>query len=592
MDDGTDALSVVKDILQVDASLMDYIKDKKKSLNNVKSLGLHPEAYITATCSNLINDMDGVESELSEYTSSIQSAHNQTSRISALKPNYQSTSARFDKMLANFEQERKNDSLILNKSRRGNYDDFESQTSLRRATPVDDAVFNDRFKIHLNESPKSNSILSITQSPDFDSQRLLEKTKSQLINDNRKMLAYLEKELHERQQKEMNKILLEHESLLELEIQRLHDKYAIESKARRAALYTQLEKEKRVAIQEIDDEFLCDEANVETKARQLLQMEIVNLRQDKATALLKMHEETLGRLRKEMLEKSTIETQQELTKLKEALNKGSELRLTQLREELEHVKKIKLKEVEDRAKIALDDESSRLSCEHATQLSEKVHALETRLREHHRFEIRQLEQQLAIEETRVLNDLTIKMHEVHNIKINEVEEQHSRQSRQRLHELQLGYENEFHSRVDTLKASLDQQLETELRAHLSKHQTDLADALDNTKVQFIQHLERLRREWSYVFNCTKPLPSVQSPTKDVGKWIDNVANEFAQISSQNATLVETVDRLSKQLLALKVKNQRNHDSEEINHIRVELDERNQIIKQLYHANESLLKRVQ
>ncbi|KDO34004.1 hypothetical protein SPRG_01278 [Saprolegnia parasitica CBS 223.65] len=398
---------------------------------------------------------------------------------------------------------------------------------------------------------------------DAETAELVGTTKKNLSQDNHALLARTRQDLLSQRQRELNDILLRNEHQMELEKQSLVDRLSVESKLRRAALQAELDEERSRIIREIEAAHHAEEDKVEDEARATLARELQAERDISARKLLASREALLAQLRAEALQRHEREMREELEKLEDALSMGSKLRLDQLQQQLTHRAQTKLRDVEDRAKVALEEEMETLSSKHATQLTTKVHAMQSHLAEQHRVEVARLQHKLSIDETRVLNDLT---------------------------ELQVAYENEFAARLVTVRASLEADLAQRTEVYLRAQRAEVATAIESATAHFHQRLERLRRELRLVAGKVPPstrLHTVQT-LADVATWVDAVASEVADVAGQQAGLLDTLEKLAKQLVA--ARREKADLEAEVQRVILQLDEKDRACQQLYLANESLLQR--
>ncbi|OQR85373.1 hypothetical protein ACHHYP_11898 [Achlya hypogyna] len=558
MDEGDDPLRLVQDILDADATLLDYVKERASQGK------LHPEAVITAACSDLMSDLDDVESAISLCDSTRSGAVALRARR---KQSFASTTARFDAMLTSL-----------------------SRDATSSAWQSDRASYS---KLHTPRAT-NNPACEQQRRMDTETEAILASTRNKLAIERQEVLARVRQDLQERRQRELNVILLENERRVELETQSLTEKFAIESKLRRAALLVQLDEEKARAFKDIEDAFLKEEAKVEEEARAALAREIQDRREAAATKLLLAHEAELSRLRTETLRQHESETEQEMAKLKAALSMGSTLRLDQLTQQLARQLQAKLEAVETSATTALDAEMEKRAANHEAEVTTKVHALQQELRATHRDEMARLEQRLVVAESRALNDVTMTMHAAHVAQMDAVEARHRVEVENRRRELQVAYEKEFAARLAATTESLEWELTQQLEAQARDQKAALAAALDETTARFGRRLERLRRELRIVVPTvppSTPLHTLQT-LADVVAWVDTVGADVADVAGQHAGLLDTIERLSKQVLAAKRNEPKTAQLQaEVNRVLAELDDKSRVCQQLYMANDGLLRRL-
>ncbi|EQC31074.1 hypothetical protein SDRG_11260 [Saprolegnia diclina VS20] len=584
MDD--DPLRLVQDIVAGDATLLAYAHGSPRSLSPTKML---PEAYISAACSDLMDEMDGVESELSRCTAS---AHGSVRSPSAMD----STTARFDAMLANLERESR---CVSEKSSdtnrpRGLASVTHDGTSLslgRRPCYTPARVQPPSASSSFESSSRPSLEWAYVRKADAETAELVDTTKKQLSHDNQALLARIRQDLLSQRQRELNDILLRNEHQMELEKQSLVDKLCVESKLRRAALQAELDEERTRVIHAIEAAHHTEEAKVEDEARAALARELQAEREISASKLLASREASLAKVRAETLERHDRVMREELDKLEDALSMGSKLRLDQLQQQLTRQAQAKLCDVEARAKVALEKELETLSSGHATQLTTKVHAMQSHLAEQHRIEVARLQHKLSIDETRVLNDVTLQMHDIHTTNLRDLEARHRDESARRCQELQVAYEKEFAARLATVTASLEADLAQRTEVYVRAQRAEVATALESATARFHQRLDRLLRELRLVAGKVPPstrLHTVQT-LADVATWVDAVASEVADVAGQQAGLLDALEKLAKQLVA--ARREKSDLEAEVQRAIKQLDEKDRACQQLYLANESLLQRL-
>lgn len=406
-----------------------------------------------------------------------------------------------------------------------------------------------------------------------------------------------------------------HDTSIQEQLSRLELELTTEMEREKMELSTQLQEEFRIHLEKMQEGHRESLARWEIEQRQELEQQLLTHREAMVASLLKTQEERSAAMRLEIQAAHQEKEDAELQKLKKALAFGAQAQLQQLRNQLETEHSDKMNDMKTEAALSLEKSTQELremlTRSHQEQRDQLQRDMETRNRVavmdlHDSLQTTHQEHLQAVKSTAeqrksdAVNAYRKDFKLECTRELQALEETLEHETRAKLRQLEMEHADEYERKLEELRARVVTKHARELEAKTSRmiqcKNVLLAEAaaflsFDNNLVSGDEANPEENSAASHLKELKKHL------SKELAQYVDVMVAEFDELAEEQRILVAKITESTQLYLSFKrqcgaVESQNAELTSGLETLHDRLQQKDLICKQLYQANEALLKRLQ